>query len=261
MSGHASDAAFALAGVDYRIGSIDILSGITLEVKYGRVLALVGPNGAGKSSLLSLLTRDARPAAGSIELDGRPVHDYSARELSRRRAVLLQSNQVAFSFTAREVVEMGRAPWTGLDHGNDETAIREALVRADVLHLADRAFSSLSGGEKARVSLARVLAQDTAIIMLDEPTAALDLRHQEDVLQLTRRLAALGRAVIVVLHDLSLAAAYADDVAIISEGRLNALGAPDEIFTEDRISDVYGISVRVIADPETGRPVVLPRRA
>ncbi|WP_300267506.1 heme ABC transporter ATP-binding protein [Microbacterium sp.] len=252
--------AFALADVDYRIGTAEILSGITLEVGFGRVLALVGPNGAGKSSLLTLLTRDARPSAGTIEMEGRPVHEYSARELSRRRAVLLQSNQVAFSFTAREVVEMGRAPWTGFDHGDDDAAVHDALVSADVLHLAERPFSSLSGGERARVSLARVLAQDTPIIMLDEPTAALDLRHQEDVLQLTRELASLGRAVIVVLHDLSLAAAYADDVAIIAGGRLQARGAPEEILTEQRIESVYGIAVRVISDPDTGQPVVLPRR-
>lgn len=253
-------AAFALAGVGYRIGAAEILSDITLEVGFGRVLALVGPNGAGKSSLLTLLTRDARPSAGTIEMEGRPVHEYAARELSRRRAVLLQSNQVAFSFTAREVVEMGRAPWTGLDHGDDDAVVHDALVSADVLHLAERPFSSLSGGERARVSLARVLAQDTPIIMLDEPTAALDLRHQEDVLQLTRELASLGRAVIVVLHDLSLAAAYADDIAIIAGGRLQARGAPEKVLTQQRIESVYGTAVRVIADPDTGRPVVLPRR-
>jgi len=253
--------AFALRGVGYRIGATTILDDVSLEIPYGRVLALVGPNGAGKSSLLSLLTGDARASAGEILLGGRPLRQWTARDLSRTRAVLLQANHVAFSFTALDVVEMGRAPWIGDEGDADERAIADAMARTDVVHLAARAYPSLSGGEKARVSLARVLAQDTAIVMLDEPTAALDLRHQEDVLRIARELAGEGRAVVVVLHDLSLAAAYADDVAIISHGRLVAYGAPAEVLTEERIEDVYGTPVRVIPDPDTGRPIVLPRRS
>jgi len=253
--------AFALRGVGYRIGTAAILDDVTLDIAYGRVLALVGPNGAGKSSLLGVLTGDARPSTGAVTLDGRPLGQWSARELARTRAVLLQANHVAFSFTAADVVEMGRAPWIGTDLADaDEQLIADAMARADVAHLGRRAYPSLSGGEKARVSLARVLAQDTRIVMLDEPTAALDLRHQEDVLRIARDLAAEGRAVVVVLHDLSLAAAYADAVAIIAGGRLVALGEPADVLTEERIADVYGTPVRVLADPDTGRPVVLPRR-
>jgi len=252
--------AYSLRGVGYRIGGATILDDVSLEVPYGRVLALVGPNGAGKSSLLSLLTGDAVPTSGTVELDGRPVHERSARELSRRRAVLLQANQVAFAFTARQVVEMGRTPWLGIGDADDEAVIGEAMAAADVVHLADRVFASLSGGEKARVSLARVLAQQTPVVMLDEPTAALDLRHQEDVLRLARDLAAEGRAVVVVLHDLSLAAAYADEIAIVHDGRLVAHGRPEAVLTEERIEAVYGTPVRVIPDPDTGSPVVLPRR-
>ncbi|MBN9176737.1 MAG: heme ABC transporter ATP-binding protein [Microbacterium sp.] len=262
-------AAFGLRGVGYRIGhgegAATILDDITLTVPYGRVLALVGPNGAGKSTLLGILTGDAAATWGEVTLDSRPLSQWSSRELSRTRAVLMQSNQVAFSFTARDVVEMGRAPWIGAAKGTanadaDERVIAQALDRADVAHLADRAFPSLSGGEKARVSLARVLAQDTRVVLLDEPTAALDLRHQEDVLRIARALAAEGRAVVVVLHDLSLAAAYADEVAIIEAGRLVATGEPAAVLTEERITAVYRTPVRVLADPDTGRPVVLPRR-
>lgn len=254
--------AFAVRGAGLRIGAATILDDITLDVTYGRVLALVGPNGAGKSSLLSLLTRDAAPTAGSIALDGRPLPAWSPRELSRARSVLLQSNQVAFSFTAAQVVEMGRAPWAATERSDDdEHAIADALHRTDVVHLAHRAFPSLSGGEKARVSLARVLAQDTPVVLLDEPTAALDLRHQEDVLRIARDLAADGRAVVVVLHDLSLAAAYADGVAMIDRGRLVAHGDPGDVFTEERVAAVYGTPVRIIDDPDTGRPVILPRRS
>lgn len=254
--------AYTLRGICLRIGTASILDDVTLDVAYGRVLALVGPNGAGKSSLLGLLTGDVRPSAGEILLEERPLAEWSARELSRARSVLLQSNQVAFSFTVADVVEMGRAPWIGSDEAaDDERAIRDAVHRADVEALLDRGYPSLSGGEKARASLARVLAQETRVVMLDEPTAALDLRHQEEVLRVARDLAARGRAVIVVLHDLSLAAAYADEVAIVDGGRLVAHGDPHEVLTQERIERVYGTPVRVIPDPDTGRPVVLPRRA
>ena len=258
-------AAFALRGVGHRVGqgagATTILDDITLDVRYGRVLALVGPNGAGKSTLLAVLTGDAAATAGEVRLDGRPLAQWSSRELARTRAVLMQSNQVAFSFTAGDVVEMGRAPWAGTEHADaDDRLIAQALDRADVTHLAARAFPSLSGGEKARVSLARVLAQDTRIVLLDEPTAALDLRHQEEVLRVARALAGEGRAVVVVLHDLSLAAAYADDLAILAGGRLVAAGEPAAVLSEERITAVYGTPVRVLPDPDTGRPVILPRR-
>ncbi|ALJ22141.1 heme ABC transporter ATP-binding protein [Microbacterium sp. No. 7] len=253
--------AYTLRGVGLRVGAATILDDVSLEVGYGRVLALVGPNGAGKSSLLGVLTGDVRPTAGEVLLDDRALDAWSASELSRARAVLLQSNQVAFSFTVAEVVEMGRAPWTGSAHvADDEGIIADAVRRTDVEGLLDRDYASLSGGEKARASLARVLAQDTRIVMLDEPTAALDLRHQEDVLRIARELAGRGRAVIVVLHDLSLAAAYADEVAIIDRGRLEVRGDPHRVMTQERIERVYGTPVRIVPDPDTGRPMVLPRR-
>lgn len=255
------EVAYRLTGISYEVGISRILQDIDLDVRYGRVLALVGPNGAGKSTLLSLLAGDATPTKGRIELDGRLLSEWSAHDLATTRAVLLQSNAVAFSFTAREVVEMGRAPWRDATEEEDTRAVKEALEEADVAALAHRAFSSLSGGERARVSLARVLAQDTRILMLDEPTAALDLRHQEDVLRIARSLADRGRAVIAVLHDLSLAGAYADDVAMLSRGRLVAHGSPTEVFTEERVEEVYETPVRVMTDPDTGRPIVLPRRA
>ena len=175
---------------------------------------------------------------------------------------MLQSNQVAFSFTARDVIDMGRAPWIGTaESAADDEAITQAIDLTDVGHLTGRTFPTLSGGEKARVSLARVIAQRTRIVMLDEPTAALDLRHQEDVLTTARTIAAQGRAVIVVLHDLSLSAAYADRVAILDKGQLAAAGHPAEVLTAQRVRDIYGIQVRIIQDPDTGRPIVLPRRS
>lgn len=257
-----SGVAYAVDGVSYDVGGLRVLDEVSLEIRYGRLLALVGPNGAGKSTLLSVLAGDLAPSAGAVTLDGRALPSWSPRELARARSVLLQANQVAFAFTAAEVVEMGRAPWVGeTDAATDARAIAEAVARTDVAGLAQRPFPALSGGEKARVSLARVLAQDTAVVLLDEPTAALDLRHQEDVLRTARALAAEGRAVVVVLHDLSLAAAYADEIAVIDRGRLVACDAPAEVVTAERIGEVYGVAVHVVPDPSTGLPVVLPVRS
>jgi iron complex transport system ATP-binding protein len=253
--------AYAISGVSFETSGVRILDDVSLDIRYGRLVALVGPNGAGKSTLLSVLTGDVVPTAGRVSLEERPLAAWAAQELARTRSVLLQANQVAFAFTAADVVEMGRAPWIGSTSAvDDERAIADAITRADVADVLTRPFPALSGGEKARVSLARVLAQDTRIVLLDEPTAALDLRHQEDVLRTARELARAGRAVIVVLHDLSLAAAYADDVAMIDRGRLVALGSPAEVFTAARIAEVYGTPVHVIPDPVTAAPVVLPVR-
>ena len=258
--------AYTLRDACFRVGTAALLQDICLDIHYGRVLALVGPNGAGKSTLLSLLTGEARASAGTVLLDGQPIARYRARELARMRSVLTQSNQVSFAYTVHDVVAMGRNPWINLgqdaDAGPaaDDAAIRAALQLTDVSHLTARVFSSLSGGERTRVSLARVLAQDTPIVMLDEPTSALDLRHQEEVLRVARDLAARGRAVVVVLHDLSLAAAYADEVAIINEGRLVGSGTPVEMLTADQIERVYQTPVHVLPDPDTGRPMVLPKR-
>ncbi|WP_424936174.1 heme ABC transporter ATP-binding protein [Arenibacterium sp. S380] len=245
--------------VSHVIGGTTILEDVSLAVEAGRVLVLVGPNGAGKSTLLGVLAGDVRPSSGAVRLDGRDLGAYRPRELSRSRSVLLQSNDVSFGFTAAQVVEMGRAPWLGAGR-DDEAIVARAVARADVAHLGSRVYRSLSGGERARVSLARVLAQDTGVVMLDEPTAALDLRHQEEVLRVARELAKEGRAVIAVLHDLSLAAAYADDIAVIADGRMIAHGAPAAVLTAARIEKVYGAPVAVIVDPVNGHPLVLPRR-
>jgi len=236
-----------------------VLSDITLEVSTGEVLALVGPNGAGKSTLLSVLSGERHPDAGTVTLDDRPLAGHSALELARNRAVLTQENTLSFPFRVREVLEMGRSPWARTPQlADDDRALAAAAERADVAGLLDRRFTELSGGERARVSLARVLAQDTAIVFLDEPTAALDLRHQEDVLRVARELAADGRAVVVVLHDLSLAGAVADRVGLLAAGRLVSLGPPAQVLTASALSDVYGVRVEVIE--RDGTLLVVPLR-
>ena len=242
-------------------GASEVLRGVDLDVRAGEVRALLGPNGAGKSSLLGVLTGDLAPSAGAVEIDGEPLAHWSTTELALRRSVLLQHVGVSFPFTVTEVVRMGRAPWRGtpLDLEDDE-AVAQGLADADVTHLADRQFTALSGGERARAALARVLAQRTQVLLLDEPTAALDLRHQELVLQLARGHARAGGAVVVVVHDLGLAAAYADQVTVLAHGRVVAEGPPAEALTSELLSEVYEYPVEVFAHPRSARQVILPRR-
>ena len=174
--------------------------------------------------------------------------------------MLMQSNTVSFPFTVWQIVEMGRAPWARTPQlAEDAEAIESALADADVAHLADRRFNQLSGGERARVSYARVLAQRTPVVLLDEPTAALDLLHQQEVMGGIRELAKAGRAVVVVLHDLSQAARYADRVAMMSEGGLDAVGPPEEVIVADRVGRVYGVEVDIEQVGNPPRPVIIPR--
>lgn len=247
--------------VGVTIEGTTILDSISLDILAGEVLALVGPNGAGKSTLLGVLSGDTRPTTGAVLFDGVDVYGLKHLELARRRAVLTQENAVSFPFRVHEVVEMGRSPWGRTpDYENDRAAVVDAMTTTDVLHLAERRYTTLSGGEKARVSLARTLAQHTDTVFLDEPTAALDLRHQEDVMHTARALAREGKAVIVVLHDLSLAGAYADRIALLAEGRLMTVGTPVDVLTASLVEQAYGLGVQIMSQPETGRPIVLPLR-
>lgn len=248
-------------GVSVDRGRRRVLESVSLDVRTGEVLALVGPNGAGKSTLLAALAGDQAVVAGTVELDGRPLSEWTGTDMAQRRAVLPQQHTVGFSFTARQVVQMGRAPWTRtVRRDEDDDAVREAMATCDVDRFADRPFAALSGGERSRVALARVLAQRTGTLLLDEPTAALDLGHQEAVMGLARERARAGAAVVVVLHDLALAAAYADTVAVLEAGRLAVHGSPAEVLTETLLTRVYGHPVEVLAHPETGAQLVLPRR-
>ncbi|CAM5558620.1 hemin import ATP-binding protein HmuV [Streptomyces pilosus] len=248
-------------GLTVRLGAREVLADVGVRVRAGEVLALVGPNGAGKSTLLSVLAADLPPTAGCVRIHGRPASDWSVPELALRRAVLPQSASLSFPFTVGEVVRMGRAPWTSARPEDDEAAVAGAMAATEVTGLAARPFSALSGGERARVALARVLAQCAPLLLLDEPTAALDLRHQELVLRLCRERALAGDAVVVVLHDLGLAAAHAHRVAVLRAGRVAADGPPREVFTRGLLSRVYEQPVEVFPHPRTGAVVVLPDRA
>ena len=246
-------------GIGVDIDGRAILADVDLEVRAGEVLALVGPNGAGKSTLLAVLAGDRDPSTGTVLLGDRPVGEQSAGTLARQRAVLLQRQTLAFGFRVHEVVEMGRAPWRRSPEADrDEEVVAWAMKVADVTAYSDRVVPTLSGGEQARVAFARLLAQDVEIHLLDEPTAALDIKHQEAVLAQARASARRGAAVVVVLHDLSLAAAWSDRVCVLSLGRVRALGAPAEVLTPALLTEVYEHPVDVIT--HQGQVVVLPVR-
>ncbi|MFK0247448.1 heme ABC transporter ATP-binding protein [Amycolatopsis azurea] len=257
-----ADRGAELDRVSYAVDGKTLLREVSLRVHAGEVLAVVGPNGAGKSTTLGVLAGDLRPDSGRVLVAGRELSAWSGIELARLRAVLPQQNTVTFPFTVDEVVRMGRTPWRGTEAEDfDETEIAAALKATGMTGFAGRRFTTLSGGEQARAALSRVLAQRAGILLLDEPTAALDLRHSEEILTLATTRAEAGDAVLVVLHDLGLAAAYADRVAVLSGGELAAEGTPAEVLTESLLSEVYRHPVEVLTHPRTGKPIVLPHRA
>ena len=237
-----------------------LVNRVELDLYSGEVLAIVGPNGAGKSTLCGLLAGDLAPTEGEAALSGRAVRSMKPDALARLRSMLSQHTHLRFPFTAWDVTLMGRHPHISRWRSPAETdyaLVERAMERTQVLHLARRLYPTLSGGEQRRVSLARVLAQDTPVVLLDEPTAALDIGHQQLVMSLCRRLAGEGCAVLAVLHDLNLAGAYADRVIVMSQGEVVASGSPDEVLCAGLLSDVFNQRVMVVPHPQTGKPVVL----
>ncbi|OKL47117.1 ABC transporter ATP-binding protein [Boudabousia liubingyangii] len=242
----------------FAYGDKEILAGLDLEIKAGQVLGLLGPNGAGKSTLLGVLCRDLNATSGQVLLNQKPLASYPQKELARQRAVMPQKSEFPFAYLARDIVAMGRNCWENTEKAAlNETLIDRAMAETEVTHLAERDITHLSGGEQARVTLARVLAQDTPIVFLDEPTAALDISHQQRTMQSCRNLAAQGAAVVAVMHDLQLAAAYCDQLCLLSEGKIIALGTPKEVLQSDRLSEVYEWPIRVLELPD-GELVILP---
>jgi iron complex transport system ATP-binding protein len=221
-----------------------ILHGISFTLAEGEILAICGANGAGKSSLLRLLYRHQAPLSGSVVLDGRDLWLRPAREAARIVAAVLQEQPTDFALTTREIVALGRLPHRqGMGPGTRDRAITDAaILRMDLSHLADRRFGTLSGGERQRVMVARALAQEPRILVLDEPTNHLDIRHQLELLRLLR---GLSLAVICTLHDLTLAAEFADRVLILDQGRIVADAPPDEALTETTIARAFQVVPRI----------------
>lgn len=241
-------------------GTRAVLRGVDARVAPGELVALCGPNGAGKSTLLSVFAGDLTPDRGAVTLDGAPLSALSTRELACRRAVLPQHAALDQPLRAEEVVALGRLP-----HGTstgDAARVARALERVGAAHLFGRRWTTLSGGERQRVALARVLCQldgvEGGFLLLDEPTSALDLAHQHQVLALAHDLRAHGLGVLVVLHDLGLAGAWADRIVLLRDGVVRAEGTPREVLDPALVSEVFGLRVSVLPHPVTGRPLVAP---
>lgn len=236
----------------------EVVSGLSVEFPAGAVTALVGPNGSGKSTLLRAIADLHRPREGAVLLDGRAVTSMAARELARRLSFLPQTPLVPEGITVRELVEYGRYPHRGAfgrPRSEDRTAIDWAMDVTDTVAFADRLIDHLSGGERQRAWIAMALAQQTGLLLLDEPTTYLDIRYQVEVLDLVRGLVdEHGLTLVLVLHDLNQAAAYADRMVLLSDGRIAAQGTPNEVLDRATISEVFGLDVTVDTDAATGVP-------
>lgn len=246
----------AMQNVSYDTAQRRILHNITLRLWKGKLIALVGPNGAGKSTLLRLLSGEYVPSEGWVKLHDKPLAAYSNLELARQRAVMPQDISLTFAYTAHDVVAMGRYPYEGEQRLNDDALIRQCMEQTDTWHLAQRLYPTLSGGEQARVTLARVLAQQTPVVLLDEPTASLDPHHQHRVLSVARSIVRRGGVVLTILHDLNLASQYADYIVMLAAGRVRAYGKPQDVLTCEKLSSIFQTDFHVMHHPKYASPFV-----
>ncbi|MGQ4555422.1 ATP-binding cassette domain-containing protein [Halobellus sp. GM3] len=268
MSGGSDGASDPLVEIDdlrVRLGGTTVLDGIDASVDRGRFVGLIGPNGAGKTTLLRTLNGALTPDSGTVSIDGRRVHDLTAKGVSRLVATVPQDTTVAFNFDARHLVEMGRNPHRSRFDGwseADADAVERALDRTDARRFADRTVTTLSGGERQRVLLARALAQETPLLLLDEPTASLDINHQVRTLELVRELVSSGKTAIAAIHDLNLAAHYCEELILLSGGVVDAAGSPESVLTETALEGAFDANAVVSRHPVTGSVYVtaLPQR-
>jgi iron complex transport system ATP-binding protein len=263
--------AVELDGLTVELGGQPVLESVSLSVERGEFLALVGPNGAGKTTLLRAVNGLVTPDAGTVRLGGTDAGGLSVRQRAQRVATVPQETSVGFDFPVRDLVAMGRtAHRSRLSRADeaDRAAVERALERTDTAGFADRSVGSLSGGERQRVVLARALAQAAPLLLLDEPTASLDINHQVRVLGLVRSLVGDGtagvggddpssaRTAVAAIHDLDLAARFCDRVALLADGHIRAVGPPAEVLRSDRLADAYGVETVVDENPVTGTPTV-----
>ncbi len=242
-------------------GGKPVLEHINIQQFSGEFVGLLGPNGCGKSTLLRVLSRTLKPESGTVSLEGKPITAWSAKEIACRLAFVPQSEPAVFDFSVRDLVLMGRHPHLARFQGESEEDYRiadEAMQEADIAFLSDRPITQLSGGERRRALLARALAQRTPLLLLDEPTAHLDITHQFELLSLVNKLTAeKGVGALAALHDLNQAAEFCDRLVLMSSGKILFTGTPEEVMTPDILRVAYHAEVRIGTNPETGRPMIL----
>lgn len=246
-----------LEGVSVRLGGLDVLESVDLTVERGEFLGLVGPNGAGKTTLIQTINGVRDVDAGTVRLDGEEIDSLSARGVSRRVATVPQDTHVGFSFRAEQIVEMGRTPHRSrLDWDDQTDPVERALERTQTADLRDRSVDGLSGGERQRVLLARALAQETPALVLDEPTASLDINHQIRVLGLVAELVGDGKTAVAAIHDLDLAARFCDRLALLHDAQIVAAGRPEQVLEDPAVETAFGTRAAVTRDLATGAPSV-----
>ena len=250
--------------VDIGYGAKPIVRSLSFTPPAGKVTALIGPNGCGKSTLLKALARIITPQRGSLSLDGQAYTQLSSRALARHVAFLPQVLPIPEGVSVTQLVAYGRSPhnsFWGRLNGTDRSAVDQALQRMGLAQLGDTALADLSGGQRQRAWLAMVLAQDTPVVLLDEPTTYLDISHQVELLDLMRELAAEGKTVITVLHDINQACRYADHLAVMHRGRLVAAGAPAQVVDAELMQRVFEVQVQIVNEPVAGTPMCVVERS
>lgn len=241
-------------GLCWQTAAAHIVQDVSLHVAKGELAGLIGPNGSGKSTLLRMIYRVLRPSRGVASWQGHDIWQRSAQDNARQMAVLAQENSQEFDFNVQDIVLMGRTPHKSAfarDNPDDFALVESALQRVNAMHLANRAFNTLSGGEKQRVLMARAVAQQAQLLVLDEPTNHLDVRYQFEIMNLIR---SLGVTALAALHELHIAAHYCDRLYLLQAGRLVAAGTPAQVLTQERIASVYGVRASVRLNPRTGKP-------
>ncbi|HEV2502758.1 MAG TPA: ATP-binding cassette domain-containing protein [Mesorhizobium sp.] len=251
---------FALDDVSFQLSGRTLLDTVSLTLSSRRVVGLIGQNGSGKSTLLKILARQLPASKGSVAFEGRALSEWGARPFARRLAYMPQHTPPASGLKVRELVALGRYPWHGalgrfgkLDHDK----VDDAIERTGIAAFGDRLVDTLSGGERQRVWIAMLVAQDAECLLLDEPISALDIAHQIEVLSLVRELGH-SRGVVVVLHDVNMAARFCDEIVALRSGKLIARGTPQEIVTPDRLRDICRVEMQVMSHPSGGHPVAVP---
>ena len=246
-------------GLRVRLGGERVLDGVSLSVEAGELVGLVGPTGAGKTTLVRTVNGTLAPESGAVELGGERVTALAHRAVARRVATVPQEASLSFSFSVEAAVEMGRTPYVsrfGRTDAADAEAVREAMERAGVTELADRTVTTLSGGERQRVLFARALAQETPALLLDEPTASLDINHQLRALRLVRDAVEEGKAALAAIHDLNLAARFCDRLVLLADGEVRAEGDPEAVLGDEALAAAFGVRTALNRDPAVGSPLV-----
>ena len=248
-------------GISVTLGETQVLSDVDITAECGSFVGLVGPNGAGKTTALRTLRATLSPDSGTVRVAGDPIAGLSSKAVSQLVASTPQATTLSFDFSVRETVEMGRTPHLGRferSDGTDREAVEAAMERADVTRFADRPVTSLSGGERQRVLLARALAQETPVLLLDEPTANLDINHAVNTLELVADLVREGKTAIAAIHDLNLAARYCDELVLLADGEVRAAGDPKAVLRSETLADAFDAETLVTRQPGTDEPLVTP---